>query len=208
MHRQRACCTLWCTIASLTSLAATQAQVVRIQQPIVQQFSAGTTVTVPDRGTALLGGISSGRIGSRQYGPFRHGSIYGQEFQSSTSSVSVYIHDFEAMDRYLLNSAPRSLRQSANSDPTEHWRRQLLSPAADRQPAASAAQQQQASAAQVKTETKARRFYELGKQAEQKHATPNIAILHYRAAAKYGSLPAQQRLKELQAESASISAAD
>lgn len=208
MLRQPARCILWCTLATLAGFSTVQAQVVRIQQPIVQQFSMGTTVTVPDRGTALLGGISSGRISSRQYGPFRHGSIYGQEFQSSTSSVSVHIHDFEAMDRYLLNSAPRSLRQNAVSDPTEHWRRQLLSPAAGRQAGSITRQQQQAAEARARTDAKAHRFYELGKQAEKKHATPNIAILHYRVAAKYGSLPAQQRLKELKAESASVTAAD
>ncbi|QDV18971.1 hypothetical protein Pan153_36320 [Gimesia panareensis] len=207
MHRNLICLILCCGIVSLMSTSA-QAQVVRIQQPIVQQFSAGTTVTVPDRGTALLGGISSGRMHSRQFGPFRRGSIYGQEFQSSTSSVSVYIHDFDAMDRYLLNSAPQSMRRTTASDPSDHWRNQLLSPAPQDPPGSSALQKQRAAETKARTQTRAQRFYELGKQAEQKHATPNIAILHYTAAAKYGSLPAQQRLKELKSGADSVTSKD
>lgn len=203
MNRNLTCLLMCCGMLALMSLPA-HAQVLRIQQPIVQQFSVGTTVTVPDRGTALLGGVSSGRIHSRQVGPFRRGSIYGQEFQSTTSSVSVYIHDFEAMDRYLLNSAPRSIREAA-AHPSDHWRDQLHAPEAHNQPGSSIAREKQA-ASQARTQAKAQRFYELGKQAEQKHVTSNIAILHYTAAAKYGSLPAQQRLKELKAESTSISA--
>ena len=95
------CCLIICLMA--VHIETAEAQAVRIQQPIVQQFSVGTTLTVPDRGSALLGGIRSGATHSRQSGPFRSGSRYGHSFQSSTSSVGVYIHDFEAMD--LLESA-------------------------------------------------------------------------------------------------------
>ncbi|MCA9021248.1 MAG: hypothetical protein KDA74_13955, partial [Planctomycetaceae bacterium] len=166
----------------------THAQALRIQQPIVQQFSAGTTLTVPDRGTALLGGFHSGAIRSRQTGPFRQGSHYGHAFQSSTSSVSVYIHDFEAMDRMLLNSAPLSLRNSGERNGShQHWRQQLLSrpiPVAgtDHASASDTAAESPTRTAKQIAQTKAERFFELGQQAEQKHASPTIAILHYRAA--------------------------
>lgn len=181
----------------------THAQALRIQQPIVQQFSAGTTVSVPDRGSVLLGGVSSGTIRSRQTGPFRRGSAYGHAFQSSTSSASVYIHDFEAMDRMLLNSVPSALRNNrGNQGRHQHWKQQLLA-RPDRVPDSSrlstsntVARSDAASAKQI-AQSKAERFFELGQKAEQKHASPNIAILHYRMAEKYGSTPAKAKLQQL-----------
>ncbi|QDV51593.1 hypothetical protein Enr17x_36490 [Gimesia fumaroli] len=180
-----------------------QAQVLRIQQPIVQQFSADTTLSVPDRGSALIGGFSSGAIRSRQTGPFRRGSNYGHAFQSSTSSVSVYIHDFEAMDRMLLNSAPAALRHNSGiPSRDQHWKQQLLARQAGvstprRLSTSRTAAETAPHSAEQFAQTKAERFFELGQKAEQKHATPNIAILHYRVAEKYGSARAKARLQQL-----------
>ncbi|QDT92040.1 hypothetical protein [Gimesia algae] len=189
------CSILICLMAVYVETA--EAQAVRIQQPIVQQFSAGTTLTIPDRGSAMLGGIQSGAIHTRQNGPFRSGSTYGHSFQSSTSSVGVYIHDFEAMDQMLLNSAPRVLRDSRNF-PTahQHWRNQLMNQTVATQPADSTPAGTISNAREIRL-SKAARFYELGQQAEKKHSTPTIAILHYRNAEKYGSSKAAARLQEL-----------
>ncbi|WP_298866043.1 hypothetical protein [uncultured Gimesia sp.] len=180
------------------------AQEIRIQQPIVQQFSARTTVSVPDRGSAVLGSFHSGVIRSRQSGPLRRGSSYGQAFQSSTSSVSVYIHDFEAMDRMLLNSAPASSRYLGRNSQTDlkQWKQQLFSRRAQtsdlkRSSSAHDLPQSSTSIQQVKPQAKAERFFQLGQNAEKKHATPNIAILHYRVAEKYGSSKATARLQKL-----------
>ncbi len=174
------------------------AQEIRIQQPIVQQFSTGTTVSVPDRGRALLGGVSSGATRSKRFGVFRRGSSYGQEFQSSTSSVGVYIHDFEAMDRLLLNSAPSTTKRTGRpfQKNHSHWKQQLLSQharAADSKNFSGSFGKNQI------TQSKAERFFELGQKAEKKHATSNIAKLHYRMAAKYGSVKAKKRLEKLNA---------
>ena len=194
------CSMLICLMTVLTETA--EAQVVRIQQPIVQQFSAGTTVTVPDRGSALLGGVQSGAVYSRQSGPFRAGSTYGHSFHCSTSSVSVYIHDFEAMDQMLLNSAPRVLRDTRN-DPSahQHWRDQLLNQTVTIQATETGSSKPLRNASEMRS-TKAERFYELGRQAEKKHSTPTIAILHYTNAEKYGSTKAAARLQELTTTSA------
>jgi len=179
------------------------AQAIRIQQPVVQQFSTGTTVSVPDRGSALLGGFHSGAVQSRQVGPFRQGSSYGQAFQSANSSVSVYIHDFEAMDRMLLNSAPASIRNSGeNQTGQQHWKQQLLSqhahtPDSKRTADSGDLPPERSSLSQAVTQSKAERFFELGRNAEEKHATPNIAILHYKMAVKYGSTRAEARLQKL-----------
>ncbi|MCH9654799.1 MAG: hypothetical protein K0U86_06165 [Planctomycetes bacterium] len=180
------------------------AQEIRIQQPIVQQFSARTTVSVPDRGSAVLGSIHSGATWNRQSGPFRRGSSYGQSFQSSTTSVSAYIHDFEAMDRMLLNSAPASshyLRRNSQTN-LEHWKNNLFSRRRQmsdmkRSSGTHDLPQSSASVPQVNPQAKAERFFQLGQNAEKKHATPNIAILHYRVAEKYGSSKATARLQKL-----------
>ncbi|WP_299460508.1 hypothetical protein [uncultured Gimesia sp.] len=186
-------------IAGSVQNQQSHAQAIRIQQPVVQQFSTGTTVSVPDRGSALLGGFHSGAVQSRQVGPFRQGSSYGQAFQSANSSVSVYIHDFEAMDRMLLNSAPASIR---NSGGHQHWKQQLLSqhahtPDSKRTADSGDLPPERSSLSQAVTQSKAERFFELGRNAEEKHATPNIAILHYRMAVKYGSTKAEARLQKL-----------
>tara|TARA_R110002095_G_scaffold152023_1_gene131606 strand:+ start:3721 stop:4356 length:636 start_codon:yes stop_codon:yes gene_type:complete len=203
MNYRRACISVL-FIAAVIQSQQIQAQAIRIQQPVVQQFSAGTTLSVPDRGSALWGGFHSGAIQSRQVGPFRQGSSYGQSFQSTTGSVGVYIHDFEAMDRMLLNSsAPSSLRDSGgNRNAQQHWKRQLRSQHArtvdSRQVSESRAPLQNTiSPLNSIAQSKAERFFELGQNAEEKHATPNIAILHYRMAVKYGSTRAETRLQML-----------
>ncbi|HAH45732.1 MAG TPA: hypothetical protein DCM07_12920 [Planctomycetaceae bacterium] len=195
--------TLICLIVAPLEIA--EAQAVRSQQPIVQQFSTGTTLTVPDRGSALLGGVQSGASHFRQSGPFRGGSSYGHSFQSATSNVSVYIHDFEAMDQMLLNSAPRVLRDSPyNPSAYQHWRNQLLNQPTENRSTASGTAETISNASEIR-QSKAERFYELGQQAEKKHSTPTIAILHYRNAEKYGSSKAATRLQVLTTTSATRS---
>ncbi len=203
MNLRRACiCILFMT--ACVQNQHVHAQAIRLQQPIVQQFSAGTTVSVPDRGSVILGGFHSGATRSKQVGPFRRGNSYGQAFQSSTSSVGVYIHDFEAMDRLLLNSAPLSsgTRRGLYQSGPAHWKQQLLSqqartPGSKHDFSSRAPLTNPASLPQEKTQSKAERFFELGQSAEEKHATPNIAILHYRMAVKHGSTKAQARLQKL-----------
>lgn len=203
MNYRRACISMLFIAASVQNQHV-HAQAIRLQQPIVQQFSAGTTVSVPDRGSAILGSFNSGATRSKQVGPLRQGRSYGQAFQSSTSSVGVYIHDFEAMDRMLLNSAPLSsgTRGRLFQNSPAHWKQQLLSQHAR----TSGSKHDFGSAAPLPTpvspskeitQSKAERFFELGQTAEEKHATPNIAILHYRMAVKYGSTKAKTRLQKL-----------
>lgn len=78
------------------------AQSIVVQQPVVDVFSMSTVVTVPDRGSLFLGGISTARDQRirRGFGPL--GSSLGMERTHSGAWVSVYIHDLEAMDAALL----------------------------------------------------------------------------------------------------------
>ncbi|MFH1265484.1 MAG: hypothetical protein ABIK89_07120 [Planctomycetota bacterium] len=85
-----------------------------VQLPTYSSFSTRGSVLVPDRGSAYLGGVKRAAFGRNEFGaplsPFRNRS-FGAERSVSGASVSVYIHDFEAMDEYLL-SQPTPFRRS------------------------------------------------------------------------------------------------
>lgn len=105
------------TIAGLMLImgSVSQAQEQVVQQPVIRQLRIGTSVSVPDRGRARLGGVSRGATSTNRYGgPLRSGTSSGREFSNSSMSVSVYIHDFDAMDAALLQAG-----KTANSE-TRH----------------------------------------------------------------------------------------
>ena len=105
------------TLLLLSGASQIIAQDRAVQQPVVRQFRVGTAVSVPDRGRAFLGGVSKAAIGTNRYGgPLRSGTNSGREFSNSSQSVSVYIHDFEAMDAALLNAAAPSPTTRSRSD--------------------------------------------------------------------------------------------
>jgi hypothetical protein len=80
------------------------AQAVSVQQPVVQVFGVNTTVVVPDRGSSLLGSVSSAgdTRSTNGFSPF--GASIGSFRNHSSQTATVYIHDFEAMDEALLNA--------------------------------------------------------------------------------------------------------
>ena len=86
-----------------------------VQLPTFSFFGGSTTVSVPDRGSAYFGGVHRARSGMNEFGvpllPFRpfRSRAFGSKRRASDTSVSAYVHDFEAMDRYLL-SRPTSSR--------------------------------------------------------------------------------------------------
>jgi hypothetical protein len=82
------------------------AQAVSVQLPRQDIFSVGTVVSVPDRGGVFLGGVKRAADSRSQYGfgPLRAGSSIGTERSASNLSAHVYIHDFDEMDRMLLNT--------------------------------------------------------------------------------------------------------
>jgi hypothetical protein len=79
-----------------------------VQLPTFSFFSVDTTVSVPDSGSALLGGIGTAQEGRNQFGspllPFGNQSI-GSSRSVSGAAVSVKIHDFDAMDAALLGES-------------------------------------------------------------------------------------------------------
>ena len=89
-----------------------------VQLPSFQIFSVGTTVLVPDRGSAFMGGISYSSSGRNELGVpglgripmlgrgFRNVGI-GRNQSAGGMSTSVYIIDHGEMDRALLAEAAR-----------------------------------------------------------------------------------------------------
>ncbi|MDZ7617617.1 MAG: hypothetical protein U1E05_11465 [Patescibacteria group bacterium] len=103
-------------LAIWTGAAGAQQPGSAVQLPTFSQFSVGTTVSVPDRGSAYMGGINRSASGRTSYGapmlpfrPFRNTAIGGSQGGSSMH-VSAWVHDFEAMDDYLLNQPPRTVQ--------------------------------------------------------------------------------------------------
>ncbi len=106
MFAYRAVVTVIATIAGWTAVG--QAQTVTIQQPVVRQFSVGTTVSVPDRGTMFLGRIGRAADNSSRFGPLPSGRATGSTREHAGANVGVFIHDLRAMDEELLSRANRT----------------------------------------------------------------------------------------------------
>lgn len=99
------------------------AQAIGVQQPVVEQFGVSTVVSVPDRGSALLGSVSSSGTFHRGRGPLDVGANLSRQQRHGSLSTHVWIHDFEAMDAALLaegreNSPVRITRGSPQSSLT------------------------------------------------------------------------------------------
>jgi hypothetical protein len=79
-----------------------------VQLPSYQFFSTDSSVWVPDRGTASLGGVSRSSTGSNEFGPplFPGNRSYGSQTSATRATVSAQIHDFAEMDEALLAGSP------------------------------------------------------------------------------------------------------
>ena len=100
-----ACCGL--ALLGLLSGTALGQRQTTVQLPTFSSFGVDTTVSVPDGGSTYLGGVDRASSGSNQFGaapfaPFGNRSI-GSQQSASGMQVSAYVHDFQAMDEYLLN---------------------------------------------------------------------------------------------------------
>ncbi len=188
-----------CGVA-MTLTTSAWAQQVTVQQPVIGTFSTATTVSVPDRGTIVLGGVGSAASGRTTTGPFRSGSSLGLERQSSSMSAGVYIHDLHAMDEALLATgiaddaagiAEYSARLNSRFGRLAEPRSSAKATSTER----------------VDAESEARRFEALARAAEAK-GKPSVAKLHWQMAAKHGSKLAQQSLTQMQPPSKTTAQAD
>lgn len=103
-------------LTSCVSLFADQPVATTVQLPTFNTFSVSTTVSVPDRGGAYLGGIGRAYSGRNENGipivgklPFLGPITGGRGIGSSTSSSGVSVHatiiDHEELDKAVLAEA-------------------------------------------------------------------------------------------------------
>lgn len=99
---------IWMVLAVVWGAEVALAQSTTVQLPTYRTFGVRTAVTVPDRGSVYLGGINRAYSGRNEFGtpllPFGNRS-FGTQRSASGVSVSVYIHDFEELERELLSRA-------------------------------------------------------------------------------------------------------
>ena len=148
---------------------------ITVQQPVVRTTGVATSVSVPDRGSTFLGGVSSAESFRNSYGPLRTGTSRGYGLSGGSMSAHVHIIDLHAMDEAILNSVPDSLppvsirSRSASTDRYDEPR------------------------SVVSAVDKAANFERLAKLAEAAGRT-GVAKLHWQMAAKYGSTVAVEKL--------------
>ena len=90
------------------------AQKITVQEPSLETFGVGTTVSVPDRGRMSLGGMGRGAASRSISGPFRRGTSMGLSSQGSGLSVGVRVQDLAEVDRATLDAAAKA--RKANDD--------------------------------------------------------------------------------------------
>jgi hypothetical protein len=149
----------------------------------VDSFSVGTTVVVPDRGAAYIGGVHRSAYGSISrgtpilgrvpgLGPLFRSRATSAIHSSSTVSVSATIIDLQELDQAVLAAAANRRSPPDVLDPdrerraaklTAHIRR---SAAADGRPIASVADERNSAVRSVSSDDEVRAGFELAKRAE------------------------------------------
>jgi len=113
---------LGCVSTLLAAAPAVRAQQFAVQEPSLETFGVGTTVSVPDRGRTSLGGVRRSAAARAMYGPVRTGHSLGLSDQGTGLSLQARVHDLAEMDRAALDAAD-SARKARDNVP--------LSPAAE-----------------------------------------------------------------------------
>jgi len=192
-----------CTALAMFFLLAGPAALVAQQQPTTVQlptfsfFGVGTSVSVPDRGSTYLGGVNRASTGMNEFKtpltPFRNRS-FGMERSASNMSVSVFIHDFDAMEEALLGDQPAPGMALGPRWPQTGPERLTARSAAPAPPAASVAQiLQDRAREQLSRQQEAENFFQRGRSAEES-GKPNVARIYYQMAARRASGDLKQQV--------------
>jgi len=109
-----------------------------VQLPTFSYFGVGTSVLVPDRGGAVLGGISRSASQLRHFGvpgpiggpwgiaapglvgwpvPGAGQRTFGTNSSAQIAGISVWIHDFEAMEAQLLGQRQPAIGTALSASP-------------------------------------------------------------------------------------------
>ncbi|HUT08874.1 MAG TPA: hypothetical protein VMY42_00115 [Thermoguttaceae bacterium] len=185
---------------------AQQPPATAVQLPTFSYFSVGTTVSVPDRGSVYMGGVSRASTGRNEFGtpmlpfrPFKNSAI-GQERSASQMHVTAYIHDFEAMEEAMLGQ-PSSYQGLASQQPLPQiagashpflsrdpaygggWQRSTLASSAVEPPMSVAEAQARRISEQAARGEEADDFFQRARQAET-DGKANVAKIYYQMAAR------------------------
>jgi hypothetical protein len=173
---------IWSVLLWVALHGTARGQNVTVQQPILGTTSVSTSVVVPDRGRAFLGGSAAAQSGRTRGGFLPSGSSVGLSRSSNSLSVGVTIIDLREMDEAILSSVPE------RSEPNSRFARHAAairhsSPTPENSPTRDA----------ESSAERAANFERLARKAEAENR-PGVAKLHWQMAAKYGSATARERL--------------
>lgn len=163
-----------------------------VQLPSFSFFTVDTTVSVPDRGTASLGGIGRSSSGSTAFGPGLGPANrgFGSSLSSSNVTMRASIHEFDALDRATLRRAARhsgrSLATNTSGDrKTRQYSTQLSS--AERVPLGSVADARRRHAAEsAAQEAEARANLEHARRAAA-DGKASVAKIFYKMALRHAT---------------------
>jgi hypothetical protein len=187
----------WLAAALIVGRAAPVAaqQASTIQLPSFSYFSVDTTVSAPDRGGMSLGGVRRSSTGSTAFGPGfgPRSRAFGRQTSASTMTVHATVHDFDAMDRQLLEQAQRSYARSKSARQAGR----SASSSAESAPTGSLAEARRRRAADVDAEQKQVLDYMTQADRAKARGKPQVAKVLYQMAERRasGELKAQVRQK-------------
>ena len=162
-----------------------------VQLPTYSMFGTQSTVSVPDRGNALLGGVNRAASGRNEFGaPGLPGNrAVGIDRSAAGTRVNVMIHDMAEMDERILKGstgAPAGADSASHLDPAARRLAAARASSAGR-PAPSVAEARRLRAAeQVNGDGEVAGYMERARNAE-KSGKKNVAKIYYRMAARRAS---------------------
>jgi hypothetical protein len=191
MRSTLACISLLIVGLAVRPAPAQQRPATSVQLPTFSYFGISTSVLVPDRGSVYMGGVNRAQSGSRQFGapllPFGNRAT-GSSQSAMGSSVSVWIHDFDAMAQALLNqpTAYNGYRGGLVPRAAGPWQRRLAESqnSSSAQPAPSVADiRRKRLEAQETRAGEALVFFERARKAEEA-GKANVARIYYQMVAR------------------------
>lgn len=83
--------------------AGAPAHAQQVQQPVVGVAGVNTTVSVPDRGRMMLGGVSRAASARTTFGPIPSGASAGFATSGSSTDARVWIQNLDVLDEQMLH---------------------------------------------------------------------------------------------------------
>lgn len=174
-----------CLSTKFALLPLAGAQVVQL--PAFTTTGVDTTVVVPDRGAALLSGGGRAAAGLSTFGGVPRARGWGVSRQSSSSSVSVWVHDHQAHDRWVADRAA-----AAHASPAPEMASGAAA-AIDSAPLSAGELARRRAAAAAMRDQHARTLFNKGR-AARRAGKSAVAEIYLRAAAREASGPLRAQI--------------